>query len=150
MEVILLEQVPNLGKLGEKVVVKAGYARNYLIPRGKAVTATKDNESYFESRKAELEKAAAESAMVAEKRKQALTELGSLTIVAKAGVEGKLFGSVGVVDIAEALTNAGFEVDKKEIRLPHGPLRQIGEYELEVHLHSDVTAPIKVVVTGEE
>jgi large subunit ribosomal protein L9 len=150
MEVILLEQVPNLGKLGEKVAVKSGYARNYLIPRGKAVTATKDNESYFESRKAELEKAATESVRIAEERKQALTELGSLTIVAKAGVEGKLFGSVGIGDIAEALINAGFEVDKKEVRLPHGPLRQIGEHELEIHLHSDVTVPIKVVVTGEE
>jgi large subunit ribosomal protein L9 len=114
------------------------------------VTATKDNESYFESRKAELEKAATESVRIAEERKQALTELGSLTIVAKAGVEGKLFGSVGIGDIAEALINAGFEVDKKEVRLPHGPLRQIGEHELEIHLHSDVTVPIKVVVTGEE
>jgi large subunit ribosomal protein L9 len=150
MEVILLEQVPNLGKLGEKVAVKAGYARNYLIPRGKAVTATKDNEAYFESRKAELEKTATELMMVAEKRKLALMELGSLTIAVKAGAEGKLFGSVGVTDIVEALTNAGFEVDKKEVRLPNGRLRQIGEYELEIHLHSDVVAPIKVVVTGEE
>src|SRR5699024_675920 len=95
MEVILLEQVPNLGKLGEKVGVKAGYARNYLIPRGKAVTVTKDNEAYFESRRAELEQIASESIMVAEKRKLALAELGSLTIAAKAGTEGKLFGSVG-------------------------------------------------------
>lgn len=149
MEVILLEQVPNLGKLGEKVGVKAGYARNYLIPRGKAVTVTKDNEAYFESRRVELEQIASESIMAAEKRKLALAELDSLTIAAKAGTEGKLFGSVGIMDVAEALTNAGFEVDKKEVRLPEGPLRQTGEYELEIYLHPDVTAPIKVIVTGE-
>lgn len=150
MEVILLEQVPNLGKLGDKRIVKAGYARNYLVPQGKAVTATKENEAYFESRKAELEKAAGELVAVAERRKQALAELGSVTIAAKAGTEGKLFGSVGAADIAEALTQAGVEVNKKEIRLPEGPLRQIGEYKLEVHFHPTVTAPIKVVVAGEE
>ncbi|BAW79712.1 50S ribosomal protein L9 [Candidatus Nitrosoglobus terrae] len=150
MEVILLEQMPNLGKLGEKVAVKAGYARNYLIPRRKAVIATKDNDLYFESRRAELEKAAAESVMAAEKRKQALIALGSVTITAKVGVEGKLFGSVGAADITNALTRAGFEIDKKEIRLPYGSLRQIGEYELEVHLYSGIIAPIKVVVAGEE
>lgn len=150
MEVILLEQVLNLGKFGDKVAVKAGYARNYLIPRGKAVTATKENEAYFESRKAELEKAAGEKVAVAERRKQALTELGSVTIAAKAGTEGKLFGSVGAADIAEALTKAGVEVDKKEIRLPEGALRQIGEYELKVHLYPGVEASVKVIVTAEE
>ncbi len=150
MEVILLEQVPNLGKLGDKRTVKAGYARNYLIPQGKAVTATKENEAYFESRKAELEKAAGEMVAVAERRRQVLADLGSVTITAKSGAEGKLFGSVGAADIAEALTSAGVEVSKKEVRLPEGSLRQVGEYELEVHLHSTVTTPIKVVVAGEE
>lgn len=118
MEVILLEQMPNLGKLGEKVAVKAGYARNYLIPRRKAVIATKDNDLYFESRRAELEKAAAESVMAAEKRKQALIALGSVTITAKVGVEGKLFGSVGAADITNALTRAGFEIDKRKYDCP--------------------------------
>lgn len=150
MDVILLEQVPNLGKLGDKRTVKVGYARNYLIPQGKAVTATKENEAYFEARKAELEKAAGEMVAVAERRKQALTDLGGVTIAAKSGAEGKLFGSVGVADIAEALTSAGVEVSKKEVRLPEGPLRQVGEYELEVHLYSTVTAPIKVVLTSKE
>ncbi|ADJ29640.1 50S ribosomal protein L9 [Nitrosococcus watsonii] len=150
MEVILLEQVVNLGKLGDKVTVKSGYARNYLIPQGRAVSATKENEAYFESRKAELEKAAGDKVAVAERRKQALADLGSVTIAAKVGTEGKLFGSVGVADIAEALTNAGVEVNKKEVRLPEGALRQVGEYELAIHLHPTVEAPIKVVVTGEE
>lgn len=150
MEVILLEQVVNLGKLGDKVAVKSGYARNYLIPQGRAVSATKENEAHFESRKAELEKAAGDKVAVAERCKQALADLGSVTIAAKAGTEGKLFGSVGAADIAEALTKAGVEVDKKEVRLPEGALRQVGEYELGIHLHPTVEAPIKVVVTGEE
>lgn len=150
MEVILLEQVLNLGRLGDKVSVKAGYARNYLIPQGKAVTATKENEAYFESRKAELEKAAGEKVAVAERRKQALADLDSVTIAAKAGTEGKLFGSVGTADIAEALTKAGVEVVKKEVRLPEGALRQVGEYEVGLHLHPNVETSVKVIVTGEE
>ncbi|QBQ54208.1 50S ribosomal protein L9 [Nitrosococcus wardiae] len=150
MEVILLEQVLNLGRLGDKVSVKAGYARNYLIPQGKAVTATKENEAYFESRKAELEKAAGEKVAVAERRKQALADLGSVTIAAKAGTEGKLFGSVGTADIAEALTKAGVDVVKKEVRLPEGALRQVGEYEVGIYLHPNVETSVKVVVTSEE
>lgn len=150
MEVILLEQVPNLGKLGDQKAVKAGYARNYLIPQGKAVTATKENEAYFEARRAELEKAASEMIALAERRKQALADLGSVTIAAKSGTEGKLFGSVGRADIAKALTGAGVEVGKKEVRLPEGALRQIGEYPIEVHLHATVTASLKVVVTGDK
>ncbi|ADE16551.1 ribosomal protein L9 [Nitrosococcus halophilus Nc 4] len=150
MEVILLEQVLNLGRLGDKVSVKAGYARNYLIPQGKAVTATKENEAYFESRKAELEKAAGEKVAVAERRKQALADLDSVTIAAKAGTEGKLFGSVGTADIAEALTKAGVEVVKKEVRLPEGALRQVGEYEVGLHLHPNVETSVKVIVTGGE
>ena len=150
MEVILLERVPNLGELGDKVVVKAGYARNYLIPQGKVVTATKENEAYIQSQRAELEKAMTETVAAAEKRKQAAIELGTITLTAKAGTEGKLFGSVGPADIAAALTEAGIRVDKKEVRLPEGPLRQLGEHELELYLHPAVTAPFKVIVAGEE
>lgn len=149
MEVILLERVPNLGELGDKVVVKAGYARNYLIPQGKVVAATKENVASIESRRAELEKAMADAVAAAERRKQALAELGSITITAKAGTEGRLFGSVGTADIARALTKAGIEVGKKEVRLPEGPLRQLGEYEIEIHLHPSVTAPFKVIIVGE-
>jgi large subunit ribosomal protein L9 len=150
MEVILLERVPNLGELGDKVAVKAGYARNYLIPQGKVVTATKENEAYIQSQRAELEKAMTEAMAAAEKRKQAVVELGSITLTAKAGTEGKLFGSVGPADIAAALTEQGIGIDKKEVRLPEGPLRQLGEYEIELHLHPNVAVPLKVVVVGEE
>ncbi|CAB1274415.1 50S ribosomal protein L9 [Candidatus Nitrosacidococcus tergens] len=149
MEIILLEQVLNLGTLGHKVSVKSGYARNYLIPNGKAVPATKENEAYFESRRAELEKAETELIAAAEKRKQAIESLGSITISANAGAEGKLFGSISATDIAAAMNKAGVEVHKKEIRLPDGLLRQVGDYNLEIYLHLDVFAPIKVIITAE-
>ncbi len=149
MEVILLEKVENLGGLGDKVKVRAGYARNFLIPKGKAKYATAENLAEFEARRAELEKAAADALSVAQARCEAL-EGKEVTITAKSGGEGKLFGSVGTVDIADALKAAGLEVEKREIRMPEGAIRQAGEYELIVHLHTDVNATIKVIVVGEE
>ena len=149
MEVILLEKIRNLGALGDKVKVKAGYGRNYLVPQGKAVYATIDNIAKFEARRAELEKAAAENVKAAEARKNALAALKVLNIVAKAGEEGKLFGSIGTRDIAAAVTKAGVEISKSEVHLPSGVLRQIGEYEIEVELHSDVSAVIKLNITPE-
>lgn len=148
MEVILLEKVANLGSLGDKVKVKAGYGRNFLLPYGKAVAATADNLKAFEERRAELEKAAAEKLSAAQARGEAL-EGASVTITSKAGEEGKLFGSIGVRDIADAITAAGTEVEKSEVRLPEGPLRVVGEYEIELQLHSDVTVHINLAVVAE-
>ncbi len=148
MNVILLERIANLGKLGETVKVKAGFGRNYLIPQGKAVPATAENVKKFEARRAELEKAAAEKLDTAQARKDAIGNL-SITIVQKAGDEGKLFGSVGTSDIAHAITDAGVPVEKREIRLPMGPLRQIGEHKVEVELHSDVIAEVTINIVPE-
>ncbi|PIE43765.1 MAG: 50S ribosomal protein L9 [Gammaproteobacteria bacterium] len=148
MEVILLEKVGKLGALGDKVAVKAGFGRNFLIPYGKAVPATKANVEEFEARRAELETAAAEKLALAQKRAEEL-EGKVVTIVAKAGDEGKLFGSIGVRDVAEALSEEGIVVEKSEIRLPEGPIRAIGEFDVSVHLHSDVDAVIKVTVVGQ-
>jgi large subunit ribosomal protein L9 len=149
MEVILLEKVENLGNLGDKVVVKPGYGRNFLLPSGKAAPATKENVEKFEARRAELEKIAAESLAKAEQRRDAVEKL-NVTISSKAGDEGKLFGSIGPADIAEAVTSAGVEIEKKEVRLPEGPLRQIGEYEVELHFHTDVDAKVKLAIVAEE
>ncbi len=148
MNVILLEKVNNLGDLGDQVNVKAGYGRNFLIPQGKAVSATADNVARFEARRAELEKAAAEKLTAAEARKEALGKL-TLTIAQKAGEEGKLFGSVGTTDIANAITEAGVEVSKSEIRLPEGALRHIGEFEIDVEFHTDVVATIALEIVPE-
>ncbi|MEP1214676.1 MAG: 50S ribosomal protein L9 [Marinobacter sp.] len=148
MEVILLEKVANLGSLGDKVKVKAGYGRNFLLPYGKAVPATADNLKAFEERRAELEKAAAEKLAEAQTRGEKL-EGASVTITSKAGEEGKLFGSIGVRDIADAITATGTEVEKSEVRLPEGPLRVVGEYEIELQLHSDVTVTINLAVVAE-
>ncbi len=148
MEVILLEKVANLGSLGDKVKVKAGYGRNFLLPYGKAVPATADNLKAFEERRAELEKAAAEKLSAAEARGEALNG-ASVTITSKAGEEGKLFGSIGVRDIADAITAAGTEVEKSEVRLPEGPIRVVGEYEIELQLHTDVTVSINLAVVAE-
>ncbi|MDX1598282.1 MAG: 50S ribosomal protein L9 [Marinobacter sp.] len=148
MEVILLEKVANLGSLGDKVKVKAGYGRNFLLPYGKAVAATAENLKAFEERRAELEKVAAEKLAAAQTRAEAL-EGASFTIASKAGEEGKLFGSIGVRDIADAITAGGTEVEKSEVRLPEGPLRVTGEYDIELQLHSDVTVNIKLVVVAE-
>ncbi len=149
MEVILLENIGNLGGLGDKVDVKAGYGRNFLIPQGKAVPATRDNLAEFETRRAELEAAAAATLAAAEKRAEALNALQPVAIGANAGEEGKLFGSVGTRDIAEALTAAGCEVDKSEVRLPAGPLRELGEFEVDVQVHGDVTATVVIAVVPE-
>lgn len=148
MEVILLEKVANLGSLGDKVKVKAGYGRNFLLPQGKAVPATADNVKAFEERRAELEKAAAERLAAAQARAEAL-EGATFTITSKAGEEGKLFGSIGVRDIADAVTAGGTEVGKSEVRLPEGPIRVTGEYEIELQLHTDVAATIKLAVVSE-
>ncbi len=150
MEVILLDKVTGLGELGDKVTVKAGYGRNYLIPSGKAVPATKENLIEFEKRRAELEKQAAEKLAAAQERKTAVENLGSVTIAHKAGDEGKLFGSVGTSDIARACSEAGVEVKKAEVRLPEGPMRTTGEFEVVLHLHPDVNAVLKVIVVPEE
>jgi large subunit ribosomal protein L9 len=149
MEVILLQKVENLGNLGDKVKVRAGYGRNYLIPHGKAKPATAANLAEFEKRRAELEKQAAEALSGAEARKAQL-EGKSITLNAKAGQEGKLFGSVGTVDIAEALTSDGIKVERKEVRMPQGPIRVAGEHKVEIHLHTDVNVEITVNVVAEE
>jgi len=149
MEVILLEKVDNLGALGDKVSVKSGYGRNFLIPTKKAVAATKSNVAEFETRRAELEKAAAEVLAAAEARKTKLEEL-VVTVSRKAGDEGRLFGSVGTADIAGAATAAGVELAKKEIRLPDGPFHHTGEYDVALHLHTDVDAVLKLTVVAED
>ncbi len=148
MEVILLEKVGRLGALGDKVRVRAGYGRNYLIPFGKAVPANAANIAQFEARRAELEKAAADRLAAAQARAEQLAGK-VVTISSKAGDEGKLFGSVGVRDIADAVTAAGVEVCKSEVRLPEGPLRSVGEYDITLHLHTDVEVEIKVTVVAE-
>ena len=149
MEVILLEKIANMGALGDRVTVKAGYGRNYLIPQAKAVAATADNVEAFESRRAELEKEAAQILSAAEARATAVAAL-ELTISANAGEEGKLFGSVGARDIAQAAADAGVELDRSEIRLPDGPVREVGEYAIEVGLHPEVETSLKVIVVPEE
>ncbi|MBM70923.1 MAG: 50S ribosomal protein L9 [Haliea sp.] len=149
MEVILLENIGNLGGLGDKVDVKAGYGRNYLVPQGKAVPATRSNIAEFEARRAELEAAAAAALAAAEQRAEAINALQPVTIGANAGEEGKLFGSVGTRDIAEAVTAAGCDIDKSEVRLPQGPLRELGEFEVDIQVHGDVTATVVIAVVAE-
>ena len=146
MEVILLEKTANLGNLGDKVTIKAGYGRNYLIPQGKAVPATPKKIREFEERRAELEKQAAEKLAAANARGEALSKL-NVSIAHKTGDEGRLFGSVGTQNIADAITAAGIKVEKHEIRLPNGVIRNIGEYDIAINLHTDVviTLPVKVV-----
>ena len=148
MEIILLKNVANLGVLGDKVKVRSGYGRNYLVPRGFAVTATADNLKVFEERRAELERAAAEALAAAEARRTRFENL-RLTIARKAGEEGRLFGSVGASDIADAAVEAGFELDKAEVRLSGGPLRAVGEYEVTLHLYTDVDAVIQIDIVPE-
>lgn len=149
MEVILLDTVENLGGIGDKVNVKPGYARNYLLPQGKATRATAENIAEFEARRAELEAKAAAVIAEAQARAEKITGL-KLLIRAKVGSEGKLFGSVGTVDIAEAAEAAGVTIERSELRLAEGPLRMIGEHEVEVHLHSEVSVPIVVTIEAEE
>lgn len=149
MEIILLEKVDNVGGIGDRVSVKSGYARNYLIPKGKATLATAANIAKFESRRAEIEAKAAAELSAAQARAKKLEGL-VLTIEMQAGVEGKLFGSVGTVDIAEAIGKHGTPVERSEVRMPDGPLRLVGEHAIELHLHADVNVPVTVVVTAAE
>ena len=148
MEVILLEKIANLGNLGDKVVMKSGYARNYLVPYGKAVPATASKIAEFEARRAELEKAAAEKLAAAQARANALSKL-QVVIAHKAGDEGRLFGSVGTQNIADAITEAGVSVGKHEIRLPQGVIRLIGEYQIDIHCHTDVVVKMPIRIAAE-
>ena len=148
MELILLQKVTNLGNLGDKVNVKPGYGRNFLVPQGKAVPATASNLAEFEARRAEYEAKAKASLEGAEGRKAKL-EGASVTVYANASTEGKLYGSVGPREIADALTKLGTQVEKSEVVMGEGPLRHVGEYEVLVHLHADVEIPVKVVVQPE-
>lgn len=149
MQVILLERIVNLGNLGDVVNVKSGFGRNFLIPYGKAKSATKTNIAEVEQRRAELEAQFAAQLAAARARAEQLNGLAVVTMAAKAGDEGKLFGSIGTRDIAEALTKVGAAVEKSEVLLPNGPLRQCGEYEIVVRVHSDVQATIKLAIVAE-
>ncbi len=149
MNVILLEKVQNLGQLGDQVSVKAGFARNFLIPQGKAKAATKENVAEFEKVRAELEKEAAAQLAVAEGVYENLNGQ-VIAIEAVAGDEGKLFGSIGTQDISDALAAAGFEVARRDVRMPEGALRHVGTYEIDVQLHTDVVASITVDVKAIE
>ncbi|MCW8875974.1 MAG: 50S ribosomal protein L9 [Kangiellaceae bacterium] len=148
MHVILLEKIRNLGELGDSVSVANGYGRNFLLPQGKAVPATKENLEKFEARRAELEKKAADLLSAADARAAQFAEL-TVTIEAYAGDEGKLFGSVGTKDIADAASAAGVALEKHEVRLPNGAIRNTGEFEVSVHLHTDVDATLNVVITAQ-
>ncbi|GDY26581.1 MULTISPECIES: 50S ribosomal protein L9 [unclassified Agarivorans] len=150
MEIILLDKIANLGGLGDQVNVKAGYARNFLIPQGKAVPATKGNVEVFEARRSELEAKLAETLKVSEARAEKLNALEAIVIEAKAGEEGKLFGSIGTRDIADVVTAAGVEVVKSEVRLPNGVLRNTGEIEVVIQVHTDVNATVTLQVVAAE
>lgn len=148
MQVILLEKIRNLGNLGDQVNVRPGFGRNYLIPQHKAVIATPENKAMFDARRAELEKSQTDALGRAQARAQAMAG-ATVQIVSKASEEGKLFGSVGTADIANAMTAAGFELSRSEVNLPNGPLKTIGDHEVSVTLHSEVDAKIIVSVVGE-
>ncbi len=150
MEVILLENIENLGSLGDKVAVKSGFARNYLVPQGKAKMATAANLAEFEAIRVELEKTAADAKAKGETRRAAITALGNIEITAKVGSEGKLFGSIGTIDIADAITAAGHEVEKRDVRLPEGAIRSTGEHQIDIHLYTDIDVTVNIVVVGEE
>ena len=148
MEIILLEKINNLGLLGDRIKVRPGYARNFLIPKGKATTATPANIARFEARRAELERVAAEQLARSKARAEQLAEL-IVTLSVKTGSEGRLFGSVGAADIANAVSAAGIELQKHEVRLSGGVIRQIGEYDVDLHLHPEVKSQIRVNVIAE-
>lgn len=148
MEIILLEKIAGLGNLGDKVAVRPGYGRNYLIPQGKAVAATAEKLAEFEKRRAELEKKAAADLAAAQARAEAIGKL-AVKIAQKAGEEGRLYGSVGTKDIAEAVTAAGVSIQKHEVRLPSGPIRQAGDYDITVQLHGDVVASVALSIVPE-
>ena len=149
MQVILLDKIAHLGKVGYQVNVKSGFARNYLIPQGKAVMATKANIEHFEARRAELEEKAAQALAAAVDRAARLEALGSVTIASKAGDEGRLFGSIGTRDIADAITAKGVEVAKSEVRLPNGLIRTLGEHEVTFQFHGEVFSHLNVVIVAE-
>ncbi len=149
MEVILLKKIANLGNIGDRVKVRPGFGRNYLLPDGKATLATPENIAKFEARRAELESQAAGELTSAQARAAQLQDF-KLTITAKAGGEGKLFGSIGTADIAEACSKAGHQVERAEVRLPGGPIRMVGEHVVTLHLHSDVDVELPVTVVAEE
>lgn len=149
MQVILLDKIAHLGKVGDQVNVKSGFARNYLIPQGKAVMATKANIEHFEARRAELEEKAAQALAAAVDRAARLEALGSVTIASKAGDEGRLFGSIGTRDIADAITAKGVEVAKSEVRLPNGLIRTLGEHEVTFQFHGEVFPHLNVVIVAE-
>lgn len=149
MEIILLQKVANLGNIGDRVKVKSGYGRNFLLPQGKATLATVDNIAKFESRRAEIEKAAKSELAAAQARASKFEDF-KLTLTAKAGGEGKLFGSIGTTDIADGAKKAGHVVERSEVRLPNGPIRQAGEHIVQIHLHTDLTIDLPVIVIGEE
>lgn len=149
MEVILLEDITNVGKLGDKIAVKAGFARNFLLPKGKAVTATSDNTVIFEQRRAELEKRAAEILAEAKQRAEQLESI-SVTIPALASDEGKLYGSLGPREVADAIEKLGIHVEKREVQMPLGPIRELGEHSIDLYLHMDVVVHIPIVVIAGE
>jgi large subunit ribosomal protein L9 len=149
MELILLQKVANLGNIGDRVKVKSGYGRNFLLPKGKATLATAANVARFDARRAELESAANEELHRAQQRAAAIKDF-KLSIIAKAGSEGKLFGSVGTADIAEAASAAGHSLARSEVRLPGGPLRAVGEHAVTLHLHADVEVELPVIIVAEE
>ncbi|WP_192035256.1 50S ribosomal protein L9 [Halomonas sp. YLGW01] len=148
MEVILLDNIGKLGGLGDKVTVKPGYGRNYLMPYGLAVPATKENLEAFQAQRAELEAQAAERKAEAEARAAQLAEI-ELSLVAKSGEDGKLFGSIGPRDLAEAIAQAGIDIAKSEVRMPEGPLRKTGEYDIALQLHAEVASSVRVVIVAE-
>lgn len=149
MEIILLEKVANLGNIGDRVHVKPGYGRNFLLPKGKASLATSANIALFEARRAELERRQAEELAAAQERVAQLQAL-TLRVAAKAGSEGKLFGSLGTMDIVEACAAAGVTVERKQVRLPNGPIRTVGEHVVDLHLHTDVDVSVRLMVVAEE
>jgi len=149
MEVILLQKIANLGNIGDRVKVRSGFGRNFLLPQGKATLATPENIARFEARREELERTAREHLVSAEERAAAMKDF-ALTVHAKAGTEGKLFGSIGTSDIAEACTRAGFRIERSEVRLPSGPLRQLGEHTVNLHLHADIDVPLHVTIVSQE
>jgi large subunit ribosomal protein L9 len=149
MDVILLQKVANLGNIGDRVKVRSGFGRNYLLPQGKATLATRDNVAKFEARRAELERSAQEHLVSAQERAERMKDF-KLVITAKAGTEGKLFGSVGTADIAEAATRAGHEVARSEVRLPNGALRTVGDHQVALHLHADIDLALPVTIVAEE
>jgi len=150
MEVILMESVENLGAVGDKVNVKSGFARNYLVPQGKAKMATAANLAEFEARRAELEKLAVEAQQAAEQRKLQIEALGAIDVTARVGSEGKLFGSIGVADVVDAIATLDVNVEKSEIRMPEGALRVVGEHQVDIHLYTDVDTHVTINIIGEE